>query len=559
MVSSSVNQNQPLTEAPSLVKDGLSGASHNQTQSKGNQGQTLTQRLLMYVLPTALIPLIVAGGVEFFTVKQKAQTRALEDLKIESVLAAEAANVFVVDTLKIPEVIGLNPSVRQALVTGANKAVSKNWHTTPIDALEASFSKTKLLTPNAALNQYLKDVALVEGFGEIFFTERHGFNVAYSNVTSDFVQRDEEWWQVASQKGYFVSSAVSDESAGIDGIEISQAILDPSTNDFLGVIKTLAPVEALHTELTKLLSGILQDNQVIEILDANSGTPVAIVSSEGTQVEAESLLGNESINVIARELDNALNTPDYPVNEIITDIRAAVELPDLEIELEKVNQENVGSYLSSLFNLNGIYYSMTTVPGTNWVALAVINETEVNAAGNDLIRTFGVTTLALALLATIVLSFLARQLASPLKSLTSTAATAADGQLDVRAPLVGTVETKTLGAGFNSLLNQLQTLLQEQTTVAQEQERQRAELENEIAQLMEDVSDAADGDLRVRAQLSEGDVGIVADLFNSIIENLRLTTKRVKDSTGKVTNSLTQNEVAIRKLSTQAATEAESL
>ncbi|MFG6102335.1 methyl-accepting chemotaxis protein [Leptothoe sp. EHU-05/26/07-4] len=559
MVSSSVNQNPSLTETSSLAKDSLSGASRDQTQSKGTQGQTLTQRLLTYVLPTALIPLIVAGAVEFFTVKQKAKTQALENLKLESLLAAEAANVFVVDTLKIPEVIGLNPSVRQALVTDANKAVSKNWHTTPIDALETSFSSTKLLTPNSSLNQYLRDVALVEGFGEIFFTERHGFNVAYSNVTSDFVQRDEEWWQVASQKGYFVSSVVSDESAGIDGIEMSRSILEPSNNNFLGVIKTLVPVEALHIELTTLLSAILQDNQVIEILDARSGTPVAVVSSEGTQVEAESLLGTESIKVIAKELDNALNTPDYTVDDIIEDIRAAVELPDLQIELEKVDQENVGLYLSSLFKLEGIYYSITTVPGTNWVALAVINEAEVNAAGNDLIRTFGVTTLTLALVATVVLSVLARQLASPLKSLTSTAAAAAGGQLEIRAPLAGTVETKTLGAGFNSLLNQLQTLLQEQTAVAQEQERQRAELENEIAQLMEDVGDAADGDLRVRAQLSEGDVGIVADLFNSIIENLRLTTKQVKKSTGQVTSSLSENEAAIQELSVQAVAEVESL
>ena len=215
--------------------------------------------------------------------------------------------------------------------------------------------------------------------------------------------------------------------------------------------------------------------------------------------------------------------------------------------------------LTALFKIGGEDYSLTTVPGTNWVSVVAVDDAEIRAAGNDLIRTFSLTTLLLGVAATVVLTLLARQLAAPLKSLTQTAEAATGGQLDARANIEGTVETKTLGAGFNALLNRLQVLLREQTENAEEQRRQRQALEDDITRLMDDVGDAAEGDLRVRAQLSEGDVGIVADLFNSIIENLRLTTKQVKTSTGQVTTSLTENEIAILDLASQAVAEAASL
>lgn len=94
---------------------------------------------------------------------------------------------------------------------------------------------------------------------------------------------------------------------------------------------------------------------------------------------------------------------------------------------------------------------------------------------------------------------------------------------------------------------------------AAEQKQQREDLESAVVSLMEALEPASEGDLTVRAQLTEGDVGIIADLFNAIIENLKDIALQVKDSAGQVSSSLVQNESSVREIAEQAIAEAEQI
>ncbi|MEL6927269.1 MAG: PhnD/SsuA/transferrin family substrate-binding protein [Cyanobacteria bacterium J06600_6] len=105
-------------------------------------------------------------------------------------------------------------------------------------------------------------------------------------------------------------------------------------------------------------------------------------------------------------------------------------------------------------------------------------------------------------------------------------------------------------------LNELNKSLEQN---AAEQQQQREDLENAVVGLMEALEPASDGDLTVRAQMTEGDVGIIADLFNAIIENLKDIAVQVKDSAGQVSSSLTQNEGSVREIADQAIAEAEQI
>ena len=97
---------------------------------------------------------------------------------------------------------------------------------------------------------------------------------------------------------------------------------------------------------------------------------------------------------------------------------------------------------------------------------------------------------------------------------------------------------------------------EQQAAAAKEQRRQREELEESVVALMSDIEGAADGDLTVRAKLMAGDMGIVADLFNAVVENLQETAQQVKESAGQVSSSLGTNEGAIRTLADKAISEA---
>ncbi|MGK7894512.1 MAG: PhnD/SsuA/transferrin family substrate-binding protein [Xenococcus sp. (in: cyanobacteria)] len=105
-------------------------------------------------------------------------------------------------------------------------------------------------------------------------------------------------------------------------------------------------------------------------------------------------------------------------------------------------------------------------------------------------------------------------------------------------------------------LNALNRSLEES---ANQQRQEREALEEAISSLMDSLEPASEGDLTVRAQLLEGDVGIIADLFNAIVENLRAIAIQTKSSASHVSLSLSDNEVTIRQLAEEAVVEADQI
>jgi methyl-accepting chemotaxis protein PixJ len=93
-----------------------------------------------------------------------------------------------------------------------------------------------------------------------------------------------------------------------------------------------------------------------------------------------------------------------------------------------------------------------------------------------------------------------------------------------------------------------------------EQERNRSQaLQMELMNLLGDVQGASDGDLTVRADVSAGEIGIVADFFNSIVENLRDIVSQVKDASAQVNTSVSNNEVAMGQLADESQVQAQQI
>ncbi|HEY9904095.1 MAG TPA: GAF domain-containing protein [Candidatus Sericytochromatia bacterium] len=93
--------------------------------------------------------------------------------------------------------------------------------------------------------------------------------------------------------------------------------------------------------------------------------------------------------------------------------------------------------------------------------------------------------------------------------------------------------------------------------VSQEQRREKEALQLQLLELLSDVEGAARGDLTVRADVTVGEIGTVADFFNAVIESLRGIVTQVKKAATQVNTSLGENEGAIRQLSAEALKQAE--
>ncbi|MEO1507746.1 MAG: hypothetical protein AAFU84_08885, partial [Cyanobacteria bacterium J06633_23] len=124
-------------------------------QKTSVEGRPLSRQLLQTLLPITLLPLAVASGLGILVTRQSEQDAALLLLKEESVLASEAANVFVEDNFRIIEGVLINPTILDTVRQADKEVEERNLNDLPIDSLESQFSQSKLLKPNQSLNKYL--------------------------------------------------------------------------------------------------------------------------------------------------------------------------------------------------------------------------------------------------------------------------------------------------------------------------------------------------------------------------------------------------------------------
>jgi len=90
----------------------------------------------------------------------------------------------------------------------------------------------------------------------------------------------------------------------------------------------------------------------------------------------------------------------------------------------------------------------------------------------------------------------------------------------------------------------------------EDERRQKQSLQMQLLELLSDVEGAASGDLTVRADVTAGEIGTVADFFNSIVESLRDIVTQVKVAATQVNAAIGSNEYAIRHLADEALLQA---
>ncbi|MEO1432097.1 MAG: methyl-accepting chemotaxis protein [Cyanobacteria bacterium J06633_8] len=88
--------------------------------------------------------------------------------------------------------------------------------------------------------------------------------------------------------------------------------------------------------------------------------------------------------------------------------------------------------------------------------------------------------------------------------------------------------------------------------LSQQQLEKKELLQQQILQLIETIEAVSGGDLTVRAEVTSGEIGTVADFFNSIIESLREIVTKVKLTATEVNSAIASDGSAINQLSIDA-------
>ncbi|MGD1875622.1 MAG: methyl-accepting chemotaxis protein [Mastigocoleus sp.] len=94
---------------------------------------------------------------------------------------------------------------------------------------------------------------------------------------------------------------------------------------------------------------------------------------------------------------------------------------------------------------------------------------------------------------------------------------------------------------------------------SQQQKGQKEKLQGQLLNLLSQIEGASGGDLTVRAEVINGEIGTVADFFNSIIESLREIVTQVKSTATHVNNAIAENSGAINQLADEALEQAQEV
>jgi Cache domain len=206
----------------------------------------LNTRVLTSVLLVAL-PVLLVGAAIVISIGQ-ARLRDTESARLaqDAEYTATTVDAYVFRRILDAAMLGRIPDIRRAAAEGngapfdqsATLKLDQQWQTNRA----AASAQTGVLKSPASV--FLADIVRQDPvYREVLVTDRHGRLVAASNVTSDYLQADEDWWTQAFDQGHgriIVSDVRRDESAGVYAFEIAVPVPAPGADETAGVLKIVA-------------------------------------------------------------------------------------------------------------------------------------------------------------------------------------------------------------------------------------------------------------------------------------------------------------------------------
>ena len=389
--------------------------------------------MLLVFLPVTLIPLAVAGTLGGIITYQRSFEQKESQLHDRAITVAELTGKEIEVKFAILQTVATDPMIIEAVRNGSKQIEQEGLEKLSVGELEKKFKQTKLLRTNISLNSYLQRLAKIGKFAEFFFTERYGFNIAYSQRTSDFIQSNEAWWQKGTKLQRFITKPHLDKSTNTFNFDLIYSILDPDTQEFLGVIKAGYETKELSFLADELHKIELLGSEYLQIVSIDDAAVVTTMNNTGT-TNPHKLLGG---NILLKH--------------------AAKWIQEQQNQTEPSNL----SFTTSIVHA-GRRFTLAQIPGTNWIVVASIELAEIRESANQVLLIFGLIFLVLGTVASVVIIKFSHALSTPLKQLALTARKVTDkSDFNLRVAVITKDEVGVLATSFNQLIEWIAKYTQE--------------------------------------------------------------------------------------------------
>jgi hypothetical protein len=218
------------------------------------------QRVLTVFLVVALPVLLIGAAVVIGIGQARLREEQTARLAQMAEYTAGAVDAYVFRRILDGALLGRVPEIRRAAAAGNAqpfdaekvKELDKQWQ-----ADGGAAARSGLLATPAS--QFLTDLVRNDSvYREVMVTDLKGRIVAASNVTTDYMQADEDWWIKAFDNGkgrVAVTDVRRDESAHIYAFEIAVPVLAPNSTDLAGIMKVVADSREMLTDIAGIELG----------------------------------------------------------------------------------------------------------------------------------------------------------------------------------------------------------------------------------------------------------------------------------------------------------------
>jgi methyl-accepting chemotaxis protein len=418
---------------------------------------SLRRDMVLQVLPWVIAPVGAASLLGYLAISQQAE----ETLQNQVIAVSRATRDRVNSAQKVPRLVAPDPTIVEfARQTSSNPN-----------------NRAKPATPQLrqSVANSLRQTAGAADLTELLTTDQTGTATAASRPLQEALQQQMKWWKPLTETGS-ATQFVYDSAGAIAAVDFAQAIVDPNTGQFLGSVKGRLGADALNRTLSAFANQNMSESEQVQILVVDQDTikPISTLTNDGLKRTNE-VIGGKDVSQRALTL--------------IQQQQSQLDSVSTQPSIRRIDLGNGDRSYATLVANNGRRYLLSTIPNTNWVAVASSSQVDL---GLDPGWGWGLAAVVLLLagVATAAISRSSRRLSSVLVELNEAVTTASIGNLGVRVNPQGPNELKKLTQSFNRLVTQLDNTLNRQSEATEQ------------AQFYADLAQAA----------SKGDTATVFDL-----------------------------------------------
>lgn len=340
---------------------------------------------------------------------------------------------------------------------------------------------------------------------------------------------DYSYFQAAmKQNKPILSQPILSKSSGMMAVYLAAPIKDSQTGQNIGVIRARMPVKYLR-------------DVILAVKDAHN----YLLDDRG-QIFAAS---NESEFTAIQSLPAKLE----PASD-----RFAVfnQLQKSTVNQTIVTQKNLVSYIPfSEFEDE----FRAQLPNLGWSTITTVDKDLAFSTQRELLLSFVIGTLLVTAAVAALASIVGLKATQPIIQAAEAVKKIGQGEFDLRIPITGKDELAELGLNINKMAGQIQDLLHLQETEAKRQRQEKEKLQQGVMGLLLDVEGAKKGDLTVRAEMTDGAVGSIADAFNATLKKLQTLLQEVQTVSTEVGQLSLAGEGSVQQLSESALTQAQEI